>query len=409
LFDAALRPAIEEEPSMNQNRLVLALLAAGMTALSTLASAAADPAMIAARQRIFGAENVDATTGAVKKDKVIYSWATNITYAVSFLGRVVLLDSYLHRAETNRNGRTPVVVEDLVDLHPEAIFLGHGHGDHADNAAFIAGTLNIPIYSSPETCDAMQNDAARYVGHAVTCLPVVTRGSVPGAEVVRLTQLEPLACIVAFKHIHSGTVPYDPTYPQVVINDTPDAREAQLYPPGTPHAFPTLSAGTGGSISLFYTFILRGGYNFATSWHNTTGPLKEGVGADPGLPSAAVGQHLFDVMDSLPRTDVEIGSIVSLGFRNNGERDAVMYNQHLRSKVYFPAHVTNATNPSSAPEWRLGWYAQNDAMGIPESLRPEPRWQVDPLDYLQPQVYSPGDPRWFDPGKSAAMQRYCGS
>ena len=74
---------------------------------------------------------------------------------MSLKGRVILLDSYVHRAETVP-GRTPLVVEDLVSLRPEAIFLGHGHGDHADNAAFVAGTLGIPIYSTQETCVAMQ-------------------------------------------------------------------------------------------------------------------------------------------------------------------------------------------------------------------------------------------------------------
>jgi L-ascorbate metabolism protein UlaG (beta-lactamase superfamily) len=322
---------------------------------------------------------------------------------------VILLDSYVNRPEVVP-GRTPFVVEDLVALRPEAIFLGHGHFDHADNAAFIAKNLNIPIYASPETCDAMQNDAVRMfgAGSTVTCMPVVSRGSVPGAEVVRLPQLEPLACIVAFKHIHSGSVPYDPTYPKVTIDNVADARDATMYPAGTRHSFATV-AGTGGPISLMYQFVLRSGYNFNFVWHNTTGPLKEGVGSDPGLPSPVVGQRLFDIMGSLPRTDIEFGSVVSLGFTNNGERDVVMYNQALRSQVYVPGHVTDVALPSSSPEWRLGWIRQNDAMGVPQAQRPEIRhWLVDPLDYLRPLVYTPGDPRWFDPAKAARVQAMCG-
>jgi hypothetical protein len=169
---------------------------------------------------------------------------------------------------------------------------------------------------------------------------------------VRLPQLEPLACIVAFKHIHSGSVPYDPTYPKVTIDNVADARDATMYPAGTRHSFATV-AGTGGPISLMYQFVLRSGYNFNFVWHNTTGPLKEGVGSDPGLPSPVVGQRLFDIMGSLPRTDIEFGSVVSLGFTNNGERDVVMYNQALRSQVYVPGHVTDVALPSSSPEWRL--------------------------------------------------------
>jgi glyoxylase-like metal-dependent hydrolase (beta-lactamase superfamily II) len=91
--------------------------------------------------------------------------------------------------------RTPFGAQDLIDLHPEAIFLGHGHGDHADNAAYIAKWLNIPIYSTPETCDVMQQDVARMAAdpntvnggaklvpdaNPVNCIGVVPRGSVPG-------------------------------------------------------------------------------------------------------------------------------------------------------------------------------------------------------------------------------------
>ena len=55
-------------------------------------------ATIQARQKFFGVENVD-RRGRVKKDKVIFSWATNTTYAVALKGRVVLLDSYIAHAE----------------------------------------------------------------------------------------------------------------------------------------------------------------------------------------------------------------------------------------------------------------------------------------------------------------------
>ena len=56
------------------------------------------PEVVKARQKFFGVENVD-SRGRVKKDKVIFSWATNTTYVVSVKGRVMLLDSYLLHAE----------------------------------------------------------------------------------------------------------------------------------------------------------------------------------------------------------------------------------------------------------------------------------------------------------------------
>jgi hypothetical protein len=218
---------------------------------------AASEATIAARQRFFGAENVDPKNGKVRGDRVIFSWITNAGYAVSFRGRVVLLDTYINRFEVPPASgpdlrRTPFGAQDLIDLHPEAIFLGHGHGDHADNAAYIAKWLSIPIYSTPETCDVMQQDVARMAAdpntvnggsklvsnaNPVNCIGVVPRGSVPGTAILNIKQLNPVACIVAFKHIHSGTVPTDPNFwgsnPVVPVVNDYDPREQALYPPGT--------------------------------------------------------------------------------------------------------------------------------------------------------------------------------
>jgi hypothetical protein len=57
---------------------------------------------IAARERFFGAENVDAVSGQVRADRVIFSWVTNASLAVSIRGRIVLLDTYINRPELRR-------------------------------------------------------------------------------------------------------------------------------------------------------------------------------------------------------------------------------------------------------------------------------------------------------------------
>src|SRR6267143_5498253 len=81
----------------------------------------ADPALVAARQKFFGMENVD-EKGRVAKDKVIFSWATNTSYVTSVLGRVILLDSYVSRPElptTPLDRRyTPFLPQDFVDVRP---------------------------------------------------------------------------------------------------------------------------------------------------------------------------------------------------------------------------------------------------------------------------------------------------
>lgn len=408
--------------------------------------------VVEARQRYFGAENVNVRTGDIRDDRVLFSWITNASMAVSVLGHVILLDTYINRLElppaagVSDLRRTPINYQDLVNLQPEAIFLGHGHGDHADNAAYVAKSLDIPIYASPETCDVMQADVQRMFNdpnavngggkivpsnNPVRCIGVVSRGSVPGAEVVHLDALEPKVCIVAFKHIHSGSVPPDTSFPAVPVQNIADPREPDLYPrqicvtptsncqgTGTPTTplpgqvnltttgFGSIPGSPGGPISLFYQFIVRRGPNFAFAWHNTTGPLKEGAGSDPGLPSPAVGAHLFSIMDSLPRTSIELGSIVSLGFATNGVRDAILYQQHLRPLIYVPLHTTDVAVPSSSLEFKKSYLETLDTAQI--AYRPELRWMVDPNDFLRPIAYDPDEPRWASPESARRIEQLCG-
>src|SRR4030095_1008806 len=221
---------------MKRRAWILASLSIAMGLSTSAAFAAADPAMLKARQKFFGIDNVDVNTGAIKKDKVIVSWATNTTYVVSIMGRVVLLDSYittpqLPSAPIDRR-YAPVLPQDFTDGAPEPIFPGHGHGDHADNAAYIAKWTNATIYASPETCLVMQQDVARmaadpnpqnggapYLPNSapVNCVGAVPTGSRPGqynegpnagllkSSATRIsTPLDPLVCVLAFQFIHSG-------------------------------------------------------------------------------------------------------------------------------------------------------------------------------------------------------------
>ena len=137
---------------MKYKQLLLVIFAIAMCAISL--SAAADPALVAARQKVFGIENVDANTGAVKKDKVIFSWLTNTTYAVSVLGRVIMLDSYVTRLELTP-GRTPFVIQDMVNLKPEAqdLTVGDFRTGESDQAALIA-ELRDEIRRLSERVDA---------------------------------------------------------------------------------------------------------------------------------------------------------------------------------------------------------------------------------------------------------------
>src|SRR5262249_889083 len=191
--------------------------------------------LIRARQHFFGPENVDSRTGQVRRNRVIISWFSNTSFAVSLRVRVFLLDAYIHRREDGP-GRTPTTLQQLIDLQPQAIFMGHFHGDHAQLAGYLAAVTGATLVATPEHCDQALEDARNILGPdaSVHCLEAVSRDSLPGAEVNRLSLLNPEACVTVFKHVHSATVPPDPKLPPNPVEPIPDPREEILFPPGPP-------------------------------------------------------------------------------------------------------------------------------------------------------------------------------
>jgi hypothetical protein len=421
-------------------RIVLALAAAGVMSASLAEPATAktnsSAAVVAARQKIFGLDNVDPKSGAVRDDRVIFSWLTNASFAAAVKGNVLLLDTFVTRLEV-QPGRTPLVIQDLVDLDPDYLFIGHGHFDHADNAAYIAQRTGAIIFASPETCDNMAIDATNNFNHhftavpTVTCKPLTSRGSLPGAEIVTIHDLEPSVSVSVFKHLHStNTGVTDPTAVPIaatsggVCQPTPtkgntfpcnlqDPRDPLLFPSGTPLSsvmnIATSRTGAGGPIALFYVFTVSGPNGFRFVWHNTTGDIVDSCalpnnnpatgqpfelgqstnGCFPGVTvnGKTVGANLASIMDSLGPVNVELGSVVSLGFNQNGERDIVTYLEHVRPRYFIPNHVTAVAVEGSSLEWKIGFVDALNAAGVPRDSWPQILWIVDPNDYLRPIVF----------------------
>ena len=393
-------------------RWISACVAAAACVLAVTANAKppANADLVRARTLIFGAENVNQRTGQVDDDKVVFSWLTNATLAASLKGHVILLDTFVHRPEAVP-GRTPFVVEDLVSLAPEMAFIGHGHGDHADNAAWVGGKLGIPIFASAETCADLKtldmpfliSTGALAAGTALDCRDVTSFGSHPGAEIVKINALEPIASITAFRHFHSGTAYAETGFPITPVNNEADPRDPFMYPPGVPHSYKTLGK-IGGPISLYYHFVVRGDNKFTFVWHNTTGDLQHGCTIDHGpphcwddmFPAEAISANVRKAIASLPETDLEFGSFVSLGYRATGMRDPIENSAVLKPKIWVPIHQTNAALPTSSLWFKVAYLAQLELMLPPlhPDERPEYRWMVDPDDYLKPMVFDPKDDRW---------------
>jgi hypothetical protein len=383
------------------------------------------PETIAARQLIFGVENVDPVTGLLPRNRVIVSWITNSSFALAVAGRVVFLDTFVTRLEVTP-GRTPFVIKDLVDVAPHAILLGHGHFDHADNAAYLAAKTGATLYASAETCNDLridfermtddpmiQNDpVARFPSDAALDLvPVTTTGSTPGTQILRLNILEPFAQVVAFRHLHSIATPYDSTYPRNTLIPSDgvlpvDPRDAALFPAGTPlpPSDPPLPGqldlrstrgGAGGPVAVFYNITLRTGSNSSLAWQDTIGALREGKGSAWPDGTPADGQRLTDILTKMAPVDFFSAAVGTANFLNNGLRDLVDYQQALEARMFVPNHQT--TGGSDVGETKaVMHYAiylqQLRNMGVPESEWPDIRWNMDPADYLKPLVFDATTP-----------------
>jgi hypothetical protein len=355
-------------------------------------------ARIKARQHYFGEENVNPNNGNVDESKVIISWFSVASFAVAARGRVFLLDSYIYRLG-DTPGYVPTTVQELVDLRPEAIFIGHGHGDHADNAAYISRLTGAKIYGAAEHCTAFQADVKRIFSNpslTVDCTALTSAGSAPGAEVRTVNAFPRDLCITSFKHVHSASVPVDPTIPRNPINPVRDPRVDQLFPPLPPPSVNTRTvAGAGGTVSIFYQFTVADS-DFTFVWHDTAGPLKEQA------------PQVLELMRNLPKTDIQFGAGVSIGEANNGVRDIAMYIDALRPKVFYMTHTDNF-NIGASNYYLQAINRQFEILALPESQRPDVRGLHDPYDYLRPLLatYEYKDPYWRDTRKTNRHSGYC--
>src|SRR5690606_25611483 len=320
------------------------------------------PRCVAARTRFFGADAVDRTTGAVRADRVVLSWVGCTTYAVAIGGAVLLLDAWVPRLTSS--GYVPATAQDLADLRPEAIFIGHGHFDHAADAGPIAAATGATVYGTAEHCAAIRAQ----VPHAA--FPTVGLGDASTPPGQREDRTVGPVRLTVVRHLHSARTPTDPATASPRIFPRPEPGPILRHPPSWPdlrRTVPRLRDAEGGV--LLYQFRVPG---FALTWHDSSGPLLERA---PWVP---------DVLAGLPPTDVHIGAVQGYNQISNGLRDPRTYIEALSPTVFVPTHHANwlpgLTASSAAYDPPLA--AELDRIGAP--LRPRLLALHDPRDYVAP-------------------------
>jgi L-ascorbate metabolism protein UlaG (beta-lactamase superfamily) len=323
---------------------------------------------IAARQRFFGAENVDSRTGAVRADRAIFTWVGVAQFAVALRGHVLLLDAWVPRGA--HSGYVPTSPDELARLDPEAIFIGHSHFDHAADAVPIAQASGATLVGSAEHCAEFAERAP--TGLPPRCVEAMPAGAAPGVT-TEVGVLEDIA-VTAVKHLHSAaTAPDDDDSGGYHVPVTPLPSTTLVDDPPTPadiaHAVQHAPDAEGGS--LLYRFRAAG---TSFVWHDTSGPLADHA------------PRTFDAFRALRPVDVQLGSIQGFNQITNGMRDPRMYIEAIAPTTFVPTHhddwLIGITTRGSA--YRQPF--ETELRRLPPEQRPRVRFITDPLDYLEPRL-----------------------
>jgi hypothetical protein len=350
----------------------LSLLAA---AVAPAPAAGAVPAeTLEARNRFFGAANVDQATGEPRRDRVVVSWFGVTQFAAAIDGRVVLLDAWVPRGP--RSGYVPTTPDEVARLAPERIYLGHAHFDHAADLPAIAKATGALVVGTPEHCDQLHAEQDRVGDPRSRCDAVVPRDAAYGVR----NEIAPLgrAEVTVVRNLHSDAKPPDPgdsggphapvlpfPTPQTLLENPPDEEALRHLAENAD------GADEGGS--LLFQFRVGG---FGLTWNDSAGPLKED------------GQELVRALRALPPTTVQLGAIQSLNQGNNGFRDPRHYIEALRPRIFVPTHHDDyLVGVSSKAETQEAAF-RAELERLPPDQRPELRYIRDPDDYLRPMAFA---------------------
>lgn len=351
------------------------------------------PEVQAARDRLLG-------PGATDPAQAKLWWFGVASFIASLGGHLFLLDAWeIVGVHANY---APLTREDLAAIAPEAIFIGHGHFDHAADMGYVSGHTGAVVVGGESVCELAKEQASRDGNQdKVRCL-LVGSGEVPARGTVqRLKVWEDMAEVSALRHVHSAGEPADLTsggipfvfVPEVIVylqNLNTDPQEIAWFAQSIDD-----EGGVGQPTAGAWAFHFKKD-DFTLLWHDSAGPIAE------GKPDAEAIQCALDTFPGC--VDVHSGTIVGFGSVTSGLRDVRLYVEHAHPKVSMPNHH-DAWFPALGPgaeSYEAGWRAEVASLPNP----PELDYLNDPEDYLRVRSYFIDDPRWkvATPGSSCAAQ-----
>lgn len=328
--------------------------------------------IVEVRQKFFGEENVDAETGEIRKDKVILSWFGVSNFAMAINGHVLLLDTWIPGGD--ESSYVPATTDELAKLQPEAIFIGHAHFDHSDNAAEIMEKTGAVLVGTPEHCEEIKKEAKNE--EKIECINAVESKATPGT-MSELSFLEGVT-VTALTHVHSALKLPDFEEPSKAIFPKKDSKSNA--PKGSVKKI-LGSVGEDEGGTMMYQFQVD---DFTLTWNDSAGPIKEEA------------PDLIEILASLPHTDVQVGAIMGFNQYTNGLRDPRQYIEALKPTLFVPTHHDNWSPPITTTGANYRDYLVKELELLPEEERPELLFITDPQDYVNPKVltFDINDRKW---------------
>lgn len=345
----------------------------------------------AKRDEILGKNALDPNT-------VKLWWYGVSSYVASIGGHLVLLDAW--ESVGLHEGIVPIHREDLAAIQPEAIFIGHGHFDHAADTGYIAGRSGAAVIAGQTVCDLARERAVKSGGNMdFPCLVLGGKSSPLPGTVQQIKVFSDLPEIHVLQHIHSAVDPMDllaggmplifvPEIVTYITNLNTDPQEITDFLQSL-----TDDGGVGSPNGGTWAYHFRSG-DFSLLWHDSAGPISD------GKPYAS---EIQAALDSFPDcVDVEAGAIVGFSEITSELRDARLYVEHSHPKLFIPGHH-DAWAPVLGPgatAIEAQWRAELTKLKNP----PEVDYLRDPEDYMRVRSYLINDPRWKTtmPGSSCA-------
>lgn len=348
------------------------------------AASAVSAEVQAARDRILGE---DATNPA----QVKLWWVGVSSFIASMGGHLFLFDAW--EPVGLQADYVPIGREELAAIRPEAIFIGHGHFDHAADAGYVAGNTGAALVAGATVCATARARAQQLAAQVpFPCLILGVREA-PGPGTVQSIRIwDDLPPVQVIQHVHSAVDPTDLLtgglplvfVPEVLVylqNLNTDPRETLRFLQSLTDDG-VLGQPEGGT----WAYQLRVG-DFSLLWHDSTGPIGDDEPAGPAVQAA---------LAALPDcVDVQVGAIVGFGMLTSGLRDSTAYVDAARPQLSLPSHH-DAWAPvvgGGASAYELQW--RNAIAGL--EYPPELDYLRDPEDYLVARAYDIDDPRWKTP------------